>query len=422
MTAAERLYYNDSFLLSFTATVTDIREYSRENRQSLWQVALDRSAFYPTSGGQPFDLGLLRATSRLGNVLELPVLAVEEDEQGEVWHFVQKPLIAGTQIEGLVDWPRRLDHMQQHSGQHLLSSVFAHELGAHTLSFHLGEDTSTIDLDCGPLDEASLVRMERIANEQIARNRPVRVRLLPRSEAEALLATGELRKLPEREGELRIIEIEDYDRNACGGTHVNATGQIGSLLIRGTEKVSRGLRVSYVCGLRAVMAARQDAAALASTAAQLSVGAPDVPAAVERLRNEAKAALKGNQKLREELAHYQAAQIAVEVPIQNGLRWVDRMIHDRDAEYLRMLASSLVAAVPRTIALLSCEQGHTARLVLARSLDLDLHCGNAMKTVLARFGLRGGGAPGLAQTDVPLTQLAEVRTALQTDLRRPPEA
>jgi len=148
---------------------------------------------------------------------------------------------------------------------------------------------------------------------------------------------------------------------------------------------------------------------------------PDVPASVERLRSEAKAAVKVNQKLREELAHYQATQIAVEVPIQNGLRWVDRVMNDRDADYLRMLASSLAAAVPRTIALLSCEQGQTVRLVLARSLDLDLPCGDVMKAVLARFGLRGGGSPGLAQTDVPLARLAEVRAALQTDLRRLPE-
>jgi alanyl-tRNA synthetase len=422
MAAAERLYYNDSFLVTFTATVTDIREYSRDGRQSLWQVALDRSAFYPTSGGQPFDLGFLRATSRLGNVLELPVVAVEEDEQGELWHSVQKPLISGTQVEGLVDWPRRLDHMQQHSGQHLLSAVFARELGVHTLSFHLGEETSSIDLDCAALEEPALTRIERMANERIAENRPVRVRQLSRAEAETLLAAGELRKLPERDGDLRIIEIEEYDRNACGGTHVKATGQIGSLLIRGTEKVSRGLRVHYVCGLRAVRVARHDAEILAVTAAQLSVGAPDVPVSVERLRSDAKASAKVNQKLREELAHYQAAQIAVEVPIQNGLRWVDRAMNDRDADYLRMLASSLVAAVPRTIALLSCAQGQTARLVLACSLDLNLHCGDAIKRVLAHFGLRGGGSPGLAQTDVPLGQLAEVRAALQTELRKPPEA
>jgi alanyl-tRNA synthetase len=422
MTVAERLYYNDSFLCSFTATVTDIREYSRENRQSLWQVALDRSAFYPTSGGQPFDLGLLRATSRQGSLLELPVVNVEEDEQGEVWHFVQKPLIAGTQIEGSVDWPRRLDHMQQHSGQHLLSAVFARELGVHTLSFHLGDQISSIDLDCGPLDEATLTRMERIANELVAENRPVGIHLLSRSEAEALLATGELRKLPERDGELRIIEIVDYDRNACGGTHVSATGQIGGLQIRGTEKVSRGLRVSYVCGLRAVQAARQDASTLAAAAALLTVGVLDVPVSVERLRNESKASARENQKLREELAHYHAAQIAVEVPITNGLRWVDRVINDRDADYLRMLASSLVAAVPQTVALLSCTHEQSVRLVLARSLDLDIHCGEVMKAVLAQFGLRGGGSPSLAQTDVPLSQQVEVRAAVQAALRKPPAA
>lgn len=414
---AERLYYNDSFLRSFTATVTDIREYSRDNQQSLWQIALDRSAFYPTSGGQPFDQGVLRATSRQGSVLELPVLNVEEDDSGEVWHFVQKPVIAGTSIEGEVDWARRLDHMQQHSGQHLLSAVFARELNAHTLSFHLGQDVSTIDLDCGSLEEDALARVERIANELIAENRPVRVRVASRADAEALLATGELRKLPSREGELRIIEIEDYDRNACGGTHVNTTGQIGGLMIRGTEKVSRGLRVGYVCGMRAVQAARQDAALLSQTAAQLSVGATDVPAMVERLRTETKADAKERQKLREELAHYHATQLAVEVPSDHGLRWVDRALNSRDAEYIRMLASSLTAAVPHTVALLSCVSGDSAHLVLARSLDLDFHCGNAIKQALTPLGLRGGGSPSLAQTDVPLGKLPEVRAALAAALR-----
>jgi len=417
LSAAERLYYQNSFLRSFRATVTDIREYSRENRQSLWQIALDRSAFYPTSGGQPYDLGLLRATSRQGSVLELPVVAVEEDEHGEVWHFVQKPLIADTEVEGEIDWPRRLDHMQQHSGQHLLSAIFARELGAHTLSFHLGDEVSTIDLDCGPLQEETLARIERIANERIAENRPVHVRVVPRSEAEALLAAGELRKLPARDGMLRIIEIEDYDRNACGGTHVSATGQIGSLMIRGTEKVSRGLRVRYVCGLRAVKTAQQDAAALARTAALLSVGTSDVPASVERLHTEAKALTKERRKLREELACYHAARMAVEVPIDHGLRLVDQCLNDRDADYLRMLASSLISAVPQTVALLSCSQGESACVVLARSLDLNIHCGDALKAVLAPLGLRGGGSPGLAQTEIPLCHLAQIRTALHASLR-----
>src|ERR1700761_297270 len=164
----DRLYYRDSFVRAFAANVTDIREASRADGVSIWQIALDQTAFYPTSGGQPFDTGMFRATSRNGAVLEVPIEAVEEDESGQVWHFTRKPLLAGTMVEAEIDWPRRLDHIQQHSGQHLLSAVFARELHALTVSFHLGETVSTIDLATGPIAHHTLQRVQRIANEIIA--------------------------------------------------------------------------------------------------------------------------------------------------------------------------------------------------------------------------------------------------------------
>lgn len=232
----DRLYYADSFLRSFSAHVTDIREASRTDGVSVWQIALDRTAFYPTSGGQPYDTGILTAVSKGGVVLEAPVESVEEDEHGTVWHFTRKPLLEATVVQGTIDWPRRLDHIQQHSGQHLLSAVFAHELNAPTVSFHLGEAISNIDLAAGPIAHHSLERIERIANKLIAEDRAVSVRTVDSSEAEALLAAGRLRKLPEREGSIRLIEIDGYDLNACGGTHVRTTGQIGGLLVRDIEK------------------------------------------------------------------------------------------------------------------------------------------------------------------------------------------
>src|SRR3984885_12385223 len=207
----ERLYYRDSFARAFPANVTDIREASRADGVSIWQIALDRTAFYPTSGGQPHDTGILRATSRNGAVLEAAIEGVEEDESGQIWHFTRKPLQAGTPVEGEIDWQRRLDHIQQHSGQHLLSAVFARELNAPTVSFHLGESSSTIDLAVDSLAHHSLERVERIANELIAEDRAVTVRTVDRREADALLAAGTLRKLPEREGTIRIIEITGYD-------------------------------------------------------------------------------------------------------------------------------------------------------------------------------------------------------------------
>ena len=421
----DRLYYADSFLRTFPAHIADIREASRADGVSVWQVALDRTAFYPTSGGQPCDTGTLTAGSRSGAVLEALVESVEEDEQGTVWHFTRKPLLAGTAVVGTIDWCRRLDHIQQHSGQHLLSAVFAHELNAPTVSFHLGETVSSIDLATGLIAQHSLERVERIANELIAEDRAVTVRTVDRAEAKTLLAVGHLRKLPEREGNIRLIEIAGYDLNACGGTHVRSTGQIGGLLLRGVEKMSRGFRISFVCGLRAASEARHDFMLLSHAAGLLSIGSDEVPAAIERLKSEGKLADKERQRLLEELATYYAARLAVEEQIEAGLRLVCRTFADRAPDYIRLLASKLTASVPQTVALLVSTESWPARMVLAKSRDIDLHCGELLRETLPAYGLRGGGSADLAQTDVPKDQLEKINADLAAAIRfrcnsRPP--
>ena len=416
MPVAERLYYADSFLKSFPAVVADVRELSRSGGESVWQIALDRTAFYPTSGGQPNDTGLLRAVSPSGAALDIPVDSVEEDESGQVWHYVRKPLSLGAKVEGHIDWPLRFDHMQQHTGQHLLSAVFLSELNAPTVSFHLGETVSTIDLASGPIAHR-LEHVEDLVNEIVAQDRGVSARNVSRAEAESMLASGDLRKLPERPGDIRIIEIAGIDRNACGGTHVRSTGQIGALLLRGTEKVSRGFRVEFVCGLRAVHAARADAAILSQATAALSVGPADIPAAVERLKSDSKAAAKDRQRLREELADYHASRLAVEVQIDGGLRFVDRSWKDRDPEYIRLLASRLASAAPSTIIFLCSEMADPVSFVFARSLNLNFDCGRILKEALSQLGLRGGGSAEFAQGEVPSLQLAALRASLITAVR-----
>lgn len=413
----ERLYYSGSYLRDFTARVTDIRELLRTEGKSVWQVALDRTAFYPTSGGQPHDLGVLRATSRSGAVLEVPVIAVEEDDHGEVWHHTLKPLPAGAEVRGEIDWQRRLDHIQQHSGQHLLSAVFARELHAFTVSFHLGEASSTIDLAVEVLAHHSLERIERIANELIAEDRTVTARMVARDQAEALLAAGELHKLPEREGAIRLVEIAGCDLNACGGTHVGATGQIGGLLIRGIERVRQGVRVEFVCGLRAMAAARQDFVALSRSASLFSIPRLEVPASVERIQSEAKSAAKERQKLREELTMYHAARLAVEERIVDHLRLVRRVFPERDAEYVKLLASRLTASVPQTVALLVSTHHEPALVVLAHSGDMEFHAGNLLKETLAGLGLRGGGSVDMAQGQAPKEQVEALLDALAVTVR-----
>ena len=280
-----------------------------------------------TSGGQPHDTGMLTAKSSGGALLEAPILAVDEDEHGEVWHTTPKPLLAGTPVRGFIDWSRRRDHMQQHSGQHLLSAVVYRQLGAATVSFHLGEMTSTIDLAREAISHEELDRVEEAVNEIIAEDRAVTMRTIPREEAEMLLAAGTLHKLPDREGDIRLIEIDDIDLNACGGTHVKTTGQIGGLLIRGTERMRQGIRVEFVCGMRAAVTARRDLSTLTHAAAALSVGRLDVAEAVDRLLAETKAAHKANQKLTEELAGYHAASLLLHHPVQGGRRLVRLVFH-----------------------------------------------------------------------------------------------
>ena len=348
-----------------------------------------------------------------------PILAVEEDEHGEVWHTTPKPFLAGTPVRGYVDWSRRRDHMQQHSGQHLLSAVAYRQLGAATVSFHLGEMTSTIDLAREAISHEELERVEDAVNEIIAEDRAVTMRTIPREEAEMLLAAGTLHKLPEREGDIRLIEIDDIDLNACGGTHVEATGQIGGLLIRGTERMRQGIRVEFVCGLRAVLTARRDLTTLTHAATALSVGRHDVAEAVDRLLAETKTAHKASQKLTEELAEYHAASLLQRHPVQGGRRVVRLIFTDQDAGYLKLLASRLIASSTQTCALLATTQEEPARVVVAATVDLKIDSGSLLRDALTTYGLRGGGSPGMAQGQIPKVHLNDLFNSLEARFSKP---
>jgi alanyl-tRNA synthetase len=234
-------------------------------------------------------------------VLEVVVERVEEDEAGEVWHYVRKPLPEGTEIVGRVDADRRMDHAQQHTGQHLVSAMFLKELGVLTVSFHLGTDSVTIDLAVEKVTEEELRLVEAAANRVVYEDRTMRPRWVSREEAEVMLSRGELRKLPERAGRMRIVEMAGVEFNACGGTHVQSTGAIGGVLIRRVEKVKQGQRVEFCCGLRAVRAAARDYARLRELGSLLSVGAADLAGRVEGLIEDKKASAKELKRLQKEL-------------------------------------------------------------------------------------------------------------------------
>ena len=227
----KRLYYTDAYLTTFASTVVDRGEDGT-------RVCLAETAFYPTSGGQPHDLGTL------GGVAIRDIV----DEGERVVHVLASPLPGADRVDGAIDWTRRFDNMQQHTGQHLLSAVFEDLFGAATVSVHFGPDYSTLDVDSEALSYQQLVKAERRANEIVREARPVAVTF-----EDAATATG-LRKASDREGTLRIVSIADLDRSACGGTHVRSTAEIGPILIRSSEKVRKATRVEFVCGDRALRA------------------------------------------------------------------------------------------------------------------------------------------------------------------------
>src|SRR6478672_13542765 len=270
----DRLYYHDSFLYDFDARVVDAVDSNGRTA-----IVLDRTAFYPTSGGQVHDLGIVTADGQ-----QIKVTEVADDETGRVLHFVSEPLAVGAQVHGRVDATRRRDHVQQHSGQHVLSAAFIRLFNMPTVSFHMGEESCTIDLETASLSAAQAQKAELLANEVIAEDRPVSIRFVPLEEAREL----GLRKLPPRQtGDLRLIDIKDFDLCACGGTHVRATGQIGCILLRKAEKVKQGTRVEFICGLRAISMARKDYSTLTEAAALYSSHIHELPQQIRKSLEEA---------------------------------------------------------------------------------------------------------------------------------------
>jgi alanyl-tRNA synthetase len=392
----ERLYYNDSFLHDFHARVLDARELKRDGNHSVWALKLDRTAFYPSSGGQPFDTGRLTTESKSGVPLEVAVEDVFEDDQGEVWHRVNKVIPPGVDVSGLINIERRQDHMQQHTGQHLLSAAFVQLLGAKTVSFHLGDQISTIDLEIPALSRDDLLQAERLSNEIIAENRPIAIRYATRKEAQNM----GVRKLPEREGDIRLIDIQDFDLNACGGTHARSTGQIGGLMLRRTEKVKQGVRVEFVCGIRAVQAARRDFETLSETAALYPCAPADLPGNVAKQREELRQAQKRESHLLEELADFKAAEL-----LRNGAndsagrKWIVEVFDDRGAAFIKLLAQKATRTASAIVLLASAQD--PVSVVFARSSNLQADVGTLLRELVTAAGGRGGGGKDFAQGGIP---------------------
>ena len=371
----ERLYYNDSYQRVFEARIVGAEDGGR-------RIYLDRTAFYPASGGQPADFGTLNGI----RVLDV----IDEDER--IAHVVESPLEA-ERAAGAIDWERRFDHMQQHSGQHLLSAVFEELYGMKTVSFHLGAECSTIDLET-----ASLTREQAHAAEDRANAVALECRAVGVQYEDSATAAG-LRKATERAGTLRIVTIDGFDRSACGGTHVRTTAEIGPTLIRKLDKIRGNTRVEFLCGLRAMRRSRADYEALSAAARRLGAGLDEVPQLVEALQEQAKESEKSRRKLAVELALRRGAELfAAASEDAAGLRrHVERAAEGLNDE-LRALAQGFTA-VGRGVFIGACD--NPPSLVYAASAASGIHAGNRLKEALAAHGGRGGGNAQLAQGSLP---------------------
>ena len=371
----ERLYYTDAYRREFDAAVVDTAAGG-------CRVYLDRTAFYPTSGGQPSDRGVLNGT---------PVVDVV-DEEHRIAHVLASP-ISGDRVTGGIDWTRRFDHMQQHTGQHLLSAIIAEQVGHATVAVHFGAESSTLDLDTGAVSPERVVEAERRANAVVAENRPVRV-----SFEDAASVAG-LRKASARQGTLRIVAIDDLDRSACGGTHVRATGEIGAVLVRKVERVKQLVRLEFLCGSRAIRRAREDHDLLARISGLFSAAPSELPALVESLRGELKEVQTDARDLAERLAGYRADELyAGAVPATSGRRVIVMREEGGTIDRLRGLAQ---AVARKPCAVFVGAMTTPPAVVLAASEDSGVDAGRVLKAVLEKAGGRGGGNPRLAQGTVP---------------------
>ncbi len=367
-----RLYYTEPYRHTFDATVV-----AADVVDGRLHVTLDQTAFYPASGGQPFDTGTLGGAA---------VSEVIDRDDGTVVHVVSGALKAGEVVSGQVDWARRFDHMQQHTGQHVLSAAFDRLFGVRTESFHMGQLSSTIDL-AREVTPAEVAKAEDDANRVVWEDRPVTIRFATADEA----ASMGMRKESARTGTLRLIDVQDYDLSACGGTHVERTGAIGIIAIGGWEKFKGGSRVEFLCGDRALQRFRLWRDSLAAMQVHLSVPPIEMAASIERMQDEAKALQRTIRGFQEKLATHEAHAL-----LAKGSTRIVEAIEGWDAQGLKGIAAAATAAQPEAVVVLFTTTT-PALVVVARGATATLDANALLKQLTAKFGGKGGGKPDLAQ-------------------------
>ena len=389
---AERLYYDDAYIQTFTARVTQ-----RSIIDGKPAVALDRSAFYPEGGGQSGDRGALN---------DVQVLDTQADEAGEIWHILAAPLDVD-EVQGQIDWARRFDFMQQHHGQHLLSAACEQQFDARTVAVHLGSEICTVDLAHPGFTAEQIASIEDATNQMIWANAAIHARFVTPEE----LSTLTLRKLPQAYERIRIVSAGDFDHSPCGGTHPNRTGEVGSVVIRRWERYKNGVRVEFVCGGRAIGDYRWKNQILQGVSAELSVGLVEIAPAVQRLRAAEQTQRKALERAQERLIDYDAQDLIAAASKFGGVPVVVHAYDDRTLDSVRLLARRI--AELGGVALLGL-RADKAQLVFNRPAGVAADMGALLKAAAAIVGGRGGGKPEAAQGGGPDRERLD--DALQTAL------
>ncbi len=390
-----RLYYDDAYATTFTARVIERLTHAGQPA-----VVLDRTCFYPTGGGQPADSG------SIGGAAVLDVFTRPDD--AAVVHLLAAP-VAADEVACAVDWARRFDHMQHHTGQHILTQAFVQTVGTTTVGFHLSPDSVTIDLNTPRLTDADAARAEDLANQIVWDNRPVTAHLIDPDDAEGV----RIRRMPDQlhtDG-LRVIEVAGFDRTACGGTHVARSGEIGVIKVLRLTRRGDKTRVEFRCGGRALRDYREKNAVTNTLTAALTCGQAELPAAVERLQTELKTAFSALKTAAAQNLAAEAANLLLAAPERGGVRLAQAVFASRDSGDLRLLAGKLTET-PGVVALLAAG-GAQAHLVFARSAELPHDMRAALAAAFTALGHgRGGGQPALAQGGGAAANQAQLEGAL----------
>ncbi|WP_147534009.1 alanyl-tRNA editing protein [Bacillus marasmi] len=375
-----KLYYEDSYMKSFSAKITK----QAQDETGQWFVTLDQTAFYPTGGGQPHDTGTLNDTN-VSNVEEI---------DGEIRHYIDSPFEnLDSEIRGVIDWSRRFDHMQQHAGQHILSAAFEELLDFQTISFHLGTEVLTIDLETEQLTEEQARKAEERANEIILENRPIQPTWVSPEEA----ANYPLRKQLSVTEDIRLVIIPDYDYNGCGGTHPSTTSQVGSLKILDWERQKKKTRVQFVCGNRVLTQLGQKQKVLKALSPLLNAPEGDMVSATQKLLIAAKEKDKALEEAKEALLKYEAMELLQSGTQLNEQTVISNVFQNRTIQELQKLGRIITAEGPNCVAILVSENDDKLQLVCARGGNVSISMKKLIGELLPQINGKGGGNDSFAQ-------------------------